>query len=234
MGETQDLGRRIELFSMDANCLDISLALYRRGTGESARVLVHSYSQLDGVTERVGFISQALQVKAGLEPVSGESGWLKFPCDGFHQRALTRAFLDVCKLASGTPLAVEPLSKFDKKADCNLSAVELGGGVYEMRPDQQTEAGHKRASALTRGFVKLCQMEAIEGPSGSRRVFLQDKSQRADGHADVPSAEFASRHARTGIDGVPRSLGRTEPTIVTRCNPYGVSKWSRTVPMCRP
>lgn len=162
MGETQDLGRRIELFSMDVNCLDISLALYRRGTGESARVLVHSYSQLDGVTERVGFISQALQVKAGLEPVPGESGWLKFPCDGFHQRALTRAFLDVCKLASGTPLAVEPLSKFDKKADCNLSAVELGGGVYEMRPDQQTEAGHKRASALTRGFVKLCQMEAIE------------------------------------------------------------------------
>ena len=38
-----------------------------------------------------------------------------------------------------------------------------GDGVYEMKSEEPEEAGAKRATALSGGFLKLCEMETIEG-----------------------------------------------------------------------
>ena len=161
--QTLELGRRIELYSRDPNCHDISVALYRRKVGQSQYVLVHTYSLVDGAKQRVNDIPNALITRTGLELVNDGEGWLRFPCDGFHQRALTRTFLDVCKLVLDDGVEAEPLKRIDKKAGCHLIATDLGQGVYRFDAEESSEAVQKRAEAMTRGFVKLCEMEPIAG-----------------------------------------------------------------------
>ena len=163
MAKTLDLGLRYELHSMDPHCHGISLALYRKDAEEVPQFLVHTYSSVEGESERVAFITRALVVMLGMEDVPGADGWIRFPCKTVHDRALKRAFLDLCKLETGSPLEPKPLTAFDKKANGNLIAVSLGDGVYEMKSEEPEEAGAKRATARSGGFLKLCEMETIEG-----------------------------------------------------------------------
>ena len=163
IGKTLDLGRRIELMSMDRHCGDISMGLYRRDVGGVAGVLVHTYKSVAQAKQRVEFITRALIEIVGLERVADAPGWLRFPCRSFHERGLKRAFLEVCKLDTGTAFATKPLSVFDKKAGCRLTAIHTGGGVYHVQSEQQTESAQKRAAALASGFIKICEMNAVEG-----------------------------------------------------------------------
>ena len=113
MGKTLDLGRRIEIHSMDRHCAGISLGLYRRKAGDVVQFLVHTYSTAAGAAERTKFIRQALIVMAGLEPANEGSDWLQFSCGTDHRRALKRAFLDLCKLPTGSELKPKALTAFD-------------------------------------------------------------------------------------------------------------------------
>jgi len=168
MGKTLDLGRRIELHSMDPCCHGISLALYRIEVACAPRFLVHTYSSMDGARERVAFIREALLVTLGMEvadappdsPMMLTHGWIQFPCRSDHLRALKRAFLDLCKLETGEKLATKPLTVFDKKANGEITAEGRGAGVYEMRA--AAGAAPNRATAIARGFAKLCEMDLVE------------------------------------------------------------------------
>ena len=163
MSKTLDLGRRIELHPMDVHCHNISLGLYRREVGGLSAFVVHTYGSVEGARQRVKFLTRALMHMVGLEEVPDCPNWLQFPCKSDHQRALRRAFLDLCKLKSDALLEPKPLRVFDKKADCHLSAVHLGDGAYQMESEEPTDAGTKRAVALARGFIKLCEIEPVEG-----------------------------------------------------------------------
>jgi hypothetical protein len=85
MSSTVDLGRRIELVSMDPRFHDISIGLYRRGTG----YLVHSYSGRQGARERLGFVTRAMAVLGGLNESDGR---LSFICGDLHHNAMRRIF----------------------------------------------------------------------------------------------------------------------------------------------
>jgi len=159
MGKTLDLGRRLELHASDPHCHDISLALYCRHIEGTPHVKVHTYSTVDGMRQRVAFITEALVTMADLVPSTTESQWLRFRCGTMHERALKRVFLDLCKLANGTPLEPKPLTNFDKKADGELTANARGGGRYEITATEGLAKGPRRADALARGFAKLCEME---------------------------------------------------------------------------
>ena len=177
MGKTLDLGRRLELEPMDTHCQNASLALYGQDVAGVTNFLVHTYSKIEDATQRVAFMNQALIVMVGLEesddspeiPGAESPGapslgdWLQFGCKTMHKRALKRAFLDLCKLETGSPLAPKPLTVFDKKANGNLSALNRGSGVYEIQPEDGTEQSTKRASAVARGFAKLCEIEIVDG-----------------------------------------------------------------------
>jgi hypothetical protein len=164
MGKTLDLGRRIELYSMDKQCHDISLGLYRRDLSGELQFLVYTYSRVAEVSERVAFIRQALVTMLGLESAEeGGQGWLRFPCRCEHKRAIKRAFLDLCRLETGADLEVKPLTAFDKKAGGDLTAKSLGNGRYRIQAAGDTPAMAKRIVALARGFAKLCEMESLEG-----------------------------------------------------------------------
>ncbi len=171
MGQTRDLGMRIELQPMDPHCGNISIGLYERTDGDSKCFLVHTYDRSVAAKDRVTFISEALRVRAGLEDAAAvgntEPGdqWLRFPCGGSHKRALKRVFLDLCKLFSPSELTPKPLTVYDKKAEGDLSATGVGAGVYETGHEAELPKGPKRADALARGFAKLCEAELVETDS---------------------------------------------------------------------
>ena len=158
MSKTLDLGRRIELCSMDRHCHDISLGLYEQEREGGPRFLVHTYSALPDASERANFLKSALERVGGLVPCTDAPECLRFSCGGAHTRALKRMFLDLCKLESSEALDPKPLTAFDKKADGELTARTLGGGSYEIVSEDGSDTGQKRAVALAKGFAKLCEM----------------------------------------------------------------------------
>lgn len=159
MGQTLDLGRRVELQSMDNHCENISLGLYERVTDAGPRYLVHTYSSLAGADARVAYLTDALRKLVGLENDDDVPGWLGFGCGGSHLKALKRVFLDACKLETGAPLNPKPLAAHDKKADCDLTVGSLGEGRYQIRAAVDQPQAAKRAVAVANGYIKLCEME---------------------------------------------------------------------------
>ena len=163
MGKIKDLGRRLELLPLDKHCQDISIGLYQQVVDGVPRFLIHTYSSAKGTPQRVEYLTRALIVVLGLESVSGSEPWVQFPCRRIHKRALRRAFLDLCKLDTGSPLNPKPLTVFDKKANCDLTAVSVGEGIYRFDADPTAEAGPRRAAAVAKGFAKICEMDFDEG-----------------------------------------------------------------------
>lgn len=161
MGRTLDLGRRIELQSLDEHCGDISIGLYCHDIAGVPHFLVHTYSSFEGAEERVAFLRQTLISMAGLVQGPEPDSWLRFPCEHAHERALKRVFLDFCKFETSRELVPKPLKMADKKAECDLTVVSVDGGVYRVEPDAGAAKGPKRAEAVTKGFVKLCEMETV-------------------------------------------------------------------------
>ena len=174
MGKILDLGQRIELQPADTHCHDISLGLYLRQVEGVSRFLVHTYSSIPQAAKRVAFLNRALTVMLGLEPASdpdGKGTSLQFSCRSIHERAIKRAFLDLCKLPSDAELQPKPLRAFDKKADSHLKVVSLGPGLYEVQAEANTDQASRRVAALARGYVKVCQMDPVEG-SANRVAFV--------------------------------------------------------------
>ena len=163
MGKTLDLGRRLELHSLDPHCGNISLALYCRDIDGVPHVKVHTYSGDADAPQRVAFLTEALAVMAGLVAATDEPDWLRFACGTMHERALKRIFLDLCKLETGSTLTPKPLTTIDKKAEGELTANARGEGLYEITAAEGLAKGPRRADALARGFAKLCEMTPVEG-----------------------------------------------------------------------
>jgi hypothetical protein len=153
MVKIADLGRRVELVSMDPHCQGITLALYRQGV-EGPAYLVHSYSGLPEAAGRLGFVAGAMALLGGMELAGPRL--LRFPCGAGHELAARRTFLEACKLDPALPPAPRPLSFLDKKSGCQLQLVSLGEGRYQVA----LEGGEaSRATAVAGGLVKLGQMQ---------------------------------------------------------------------------
>src|SRR6476660_5817130 len=56
---------RVELVSMDGQCADISIALYRQETETGPVGIVHTYSRAAGAEERVVFVASAMRTLVG-------------------------------------------------------------------------------------------------------------------------------------------------------------------------
>jgi hypothetical protein len=160
MALTLDLGRRIELVSMDSRFHDISIALYRQEQDGRPVLVVHSYSGLDGVSERVDFVGHAMTVLGG---VVGNGQQIRFPCGDTHEFAARRLFIEACKLDPSVDVTARPLTVFDKKSNAEVTVASLGEGVYRLTGDGYDEKSVKRRLAIGAGLVKLGQMGWVEG-----------------------------------------------------------------------
>ena len=163
MGRLLELGERVELVSMDPHFHDISIALYRSvGEGGASAYLAHSYSGKEGAAGRLAFVMRAMAVMGGMVPAPGQPDRLAFACGAEHRAAVKRLFLEACKKASGSELAALPMSIYDKKNDLTIDAAGTGRGGYRLTADRGEDDDKvvRRVDGVTRGLVKLAEMEA--------------------------------------------------------------------------
>ena len=171
MGRLLDLGERVELVSMDPHFHDISISLYREtGEGGASAYLAHSYSGKEGAAERLAFVMRAMAVMGGMVPAPGAPGRLAFACGAEHRAAVKRLFLEACKKAPGADVAALPMSIYDKKNDLTISATATGSGAYRLAADvgAADDKVARRVDGVTRGLVKLAEMDAGSQPGEAR------------------------------------------------------------------
>lgn len=153
-----DLGRRIELFSMDPHCHDISIALYERGDGTGA-FTVHSYSRRPEAAARLDGVATAMRKLGGMVAGAGPRD-VRFCCGSAHRLAVRRLFLDACKPPPGSEIAPRAMVVLDKKSGQTITAHAMDGGRYRLSGDGDDP---RRVLAVARGLVRLAEMEAVEG-----------------------------------------------------------------------
>jgi hypothetical protein len=170
MGETIDLGRRIELVPMDPHFHNISIALYRQDTSDGPVFQVQSYSNREGAGQRVEFVARAMALLGGLESVAGETRKLRFPCRAEHIFACRRVFLEACKLDPSQPVEPRPLQILDKKSNRTITVSSQGKGVYLLAADGEELDKASRIEAVANGLLKLGQMQ-IGVSSGDSVIF---------------------------------------------------------------
>ena len=159
MGRTRDIGSRIELVSMDPHFQDISIGLYEQGNGLPA-YLVHTYSDKRGAADRVRSLVRVMKAFGGLE--SDRNGLLRFPCGDRHELAIKRVFLDGCKVSPHSEVDAHPLRIRDKRSGCDVTAVSMGQGEYELRIEGNPKSGPRRVTAIARGLARLGEMQTDE------------------------------------------------------------------------
>lgn len=161
MAHIEELGRRIELTSMDKHFHDISLALYKQPAPDGVSFLVHSYSTVGGTGDRVAFVTDAMKTLGGMVDSQSGGGRLRFACGSEHLLACKRIFIEACKLSSGDELAAPSLEEFDKKSDLTIVGRSSGDGVYTFSAVGEAENKDRRIGTLAGGLVKLAEMERV-------------------------------------------------------------------------
>ena len=86
-----------------------------------------------------------------------------FHCGLQHRKACKRIFLEACKSALGTEIEPKKLSTFDKKTERQITLEYLGNGNYQVNADGDETGRNRRISAIAGGFVKLAEMDYIDG-----------------------------------------------------------------------
>jgi len=160
MSRTLDLGTRVELVPMDPHCADITLALYEQPGGAAPEYRVHSYSGKPGAAERVEAVALRTAALAGAERAAGR---LRFACGAGHLLAIRRAFLEACKAAPESAVAVRPLELTDKKLGRIVRAERAGGGVYDLGAEGPAEEWASRVEQIAAGLRKLGGLEELAG-----------------------------------------------------------------------
>ena len=79
---TTDIGKRIELVSMDPHCLNISIALYLQDHGQGPEFLVHSYRHRLGTAPGYAPYEEVERRLAALPPISVPTITLDGKADG--------------------------------------------------------------------------------------------------------------------------------------------------------
>lgn len=160
MSQTPYIGKRIELVSMDPHFHDISIALYQQEQEGRLVYLVHSYSRKEGAGDRIASLVSTMKILGGLE--AEDDGLLYFPCGEAHEQAVKRIFLDSCKADPATRVSAQPLNIHDRKTGCEIKASYGGDGIYQMSSEDTEQNCERRVMAVTRGLLKLAQMDEVE------------------------------------------------------------------------
>lgn len=161
MSRIVEIGRRIELVSMDAHYDEISIGLYREDGPGGATYRVHTYSSKVAAPERIEFIKSAMQILGGLETAA--SGALRFSCGAAHELGVRRIFLEACKQDPSNALDVKPLTLLDRKTGRTITVSGEEGGAYQVAADGAEEGRGGREALVAGGLARLGALE-LQGP----------------------------------------------------------------------
>ena len=160
MGQTLDIGRRIELVPMDGHFQDITVGLYLQEDATGTVFLVHTYSSKEGAQARIDFLKRAMQILGEMEET--EDGLLRFSCGEVHLLAVKRLFLEACKLAMDVDLEARPMTILDRKSGLLISANNLSDGAYHITASQDESGADRRIKLVSGGLAKLGELEKVE------------------------------------------------------------------------
>jgi len=163
-----DLGRRVELVSMDPYCEDISVGLYLRESGDGPIGTVHSYSSRPATPQRLAEIAATMRALGGLE--ADDACEVRFPCRTWHGAAAKRLFLEACKHDPATAVQTAALEVPDTRSEQRITVVPGEAGSYEVQAVGATEEVPSRAPAIARAIAKLAQLDA-RGEDATTVVF---------------------------------------------------------------
>lgn len=145
---------RVELVSMDGQCADITIALYRQDGPEGTVGIVHSYSSAPGAQERVRFVAGAMRALGELVQPGDDPAAVAFPCGTWHAAVARRLFLEAVKVDQREPVEPRPLELLDQKTGQTIVAEPLGAGAYRLSARDAGE-DQSRARIAVRGLRKL-------------------------------------------------------------------------------
>jgi len=157
------MGSRIELVPMDPHFHDISVGLYREEPDGVSTYRVHTFSSIEGSPKRIEFIVAAMAVLGGMERIEGGTPLLRFLCGQRHEKAVTRNFLEACKLDPKKGVDPRPPYIFDKKTGRTITVKKSGEPTYALSADGEEKGRDKRISAVINGLMKLGEMQQLGG-----------------------------------------------------------------------
>lgn len=169
MGETLDLGSRVELVPMDAHFHDITIGLYRRDVGGTAGYLAHTYSRKEGSQDRIAFVTECMKTLGGME--AGPDGMLRFPCGAHHERACRRLFLESVKQDPSQPTEPRPMEILDRKSKLTIRVASSGSGVYSVSAEGESDRAPRRIASVAGGLAKLGDLEWNEDEDPERVTY---------------------------------------------------------------
>jgi hypothetical protein len=152
---------RVELVSMDPQCADISIALYRQETPTGPVGIVHTYSRAEGAAERAAFVAGAMRTLGDLEPAGDDGLTIVFRCGTWHAALARRLFLEAVKLDQTEPVVVRPLALVDRKTGQSIAIERTGVATYQVSAASLNDEP-SRAPAVTRGLRKLAELPASD------------------------------------------------------------------------
>ncbi len=161
MGQTTDIGRRIELVPLDPHFGDVSIGLYRQQDDGGPAYRVHTYSHQPGAGDRIASVVRAMEVLGGMERDS--DGRLRFPCGHVHNLAVKRVFLEACKLEPSAAAEPRPLEILDKKSGLQIKVLSEGDGVYRVTAHGEGKDRERRISFIAGGLMKLAEIDEVSG-----------------------------------------------------------------------
>lgn len=156
-----DLGRRVELVSMDPHHLDISIGLYLREAEGGPVGTVHSYSTRGGTAERLAQIASIMRAMVGLEPADDPAA-VRFGCGTWHGAAARRLFLEACKRRPDAPIEPALLEVTDSRTQQRIVVLRRHAGTYEVQAHGVAEGDSSRAPAIGRAIARLAELETSE------------------------------------------------------------------------
>tara|TARA_Y100000588_G_scaffold392802_1_gene506091 strand:- start:23375 stop:24016 length:642 start_codon:yes stop_codon:yes gene_type:complete len=165
MSSIENIGRRIELVSMDRHFEEISIALYEQCHDEKVEFLVKTYSRVEGVPQRIDFVMQTMKTLGGMN-TTRDGRRLGYRCGNTHKLATKRLFLEACKVSPIKNTEAFSLRAYDKKLDGDVTAVRTNNGRYQLQIESDEKKALIRREAILSGLIKLAGLELVNDPNG--------------------------------------------------------------------
>ncbi len=169
----QRYGQCLELVPLDKRFHDISVGLYVK----DGVCTIWTYSQREGVEERIREIRDQMIALGGMEAVDGSHNQVRFPCRQLHQRTLRFVMSQAVGKASDYAPPQGALTVQDSKSNLTirvelqselsseLSEQVAGRSVYSVSLEGEARNAAMRLRMVLAGFTRYGEMEQV-GQSG--------------------------------------------------------------------
>ena len=158
-------GQCLELVPLDRRFHDISVGLYVK----DGICTIWTFSQREGVEERIREIRDQMIALGGMEPVGETHNQVRFPCGGLHQRTLRFVMSQAVGKAPDYAPSQGALSIQDSKSTFTIRLESESGAedrsIYNVWLEGEGRNAAMRLRLVLAGFARYGEMEQV-GESG--------------------------------------------------------------------